>query len=131
MPDVVVGSALGQPGPQPQDRYGPIQYLRFLVDAQHNRLVRRVHIQLDHIADLRVQLRVGGELQRLPPPRLPASDRRPYLPAQAGSRLLRLVGALTLVPEGMVRDVELVIGAPTQLFHLTRCKAVASPIPMK
>ncbi len=45
-------------------------HLRFLVDAQHNRRLRRVHIQPDHIADLHVQLRIGGELERLPPPRL-------------------------------------------------------------
>jgi hypothetical protein len=41
-----------------------------LVHAQHDCLLRRIEIQADDIADLRLQLGVGGELERLPPPRL-------------------------------------------------------------
>ena len=70
--DVVVGLFLGHPGPDRQDRRGPVQGLDLglLVDADHHGLLRRVQIQPDDVADLRVQLGVGGELERLGPPRL-------------------------------------------------------------
>jgi hypothetical protein len=70
--DVVVGLALRVAGQQRQDRSGPVEglHLRFLVHAQHHRLVRRVQIQPHDVADLRLQLRVGGELERLGPPGL-------------------------------------------------------------
>jgi hypothetical protein len=42
--------------------------LRLLVDAEHDGLVRWVQIQPDHIADLGLQLGVGGERERLDTP---------------------------------------------------------------
>ena len=70
--DVVMGGLLRQAGSHRQDRRGPVQGLdlRLLVDAQHDRVLGRVQVEPDDVADLRLQLRVGGELERLPPPRL-------------------------------------------------------------
>ena len=72
--DVVVGGLLRQPGPHRQDRRSPVQGLDLglLVDREHHRLLRRVQVQPDDVADLGLQLRVGGELERLAPPRLQA-----------------------------------------------------------
>ena len=74
MPDVVVGALLRDAGPHRQHRRGAVQRLDlgFLVHAEHHRLVRRVQVQPDHVADLGVQPRVGGELEALRPPRLQA-----------------------------------------------------------
>jgi hypothetical protein len=44
--------------------------LAFLVDREHHRLLRGGQIQPDDVADLGLQLRVGGELERLATPRL-------------------------------------------------------------
>ncbi len=72
----------GRPGHR-QDQGGPVERLDLglLVDADHHRLLRRVQIQPDDVADLGVQLRVGGELERLPLPRLQI-----MLPPDAGDR---------------------------------------------
>ena len=72
MPDVVVGALLGLPGLHRQRLLGPVQRLDlgFLVDAEHDRVLRRVQIQPDDVGDLGDQLGVGGELERLRPPRL-------------------------------------------------------------
>ena len=72
MPDVVVGAPLGLPGLHRQRLLGPVQRLDLglLVDAEHDRVLRRVQVQPDHVGDLGDQLRVGGELERLRPPRL-------------------------------------------------------------
>ena len=70
--DVVVGGLLRHPGHDRQDRRGPLQglHLGLLVDAEHHGVLRRVQIQPDHVADLGLELRVGGELERLHPPGL-------------------------------------------------------------
>ena len=75
--DVVVGAPLGQPGLHGQHRRGPVQRLdlRFLVHAQHDRVLRRGQVEPDDVGDLGDQLGVGGELERLAPPR-----RHPVLP---------------------------------------------------
>ena len=59
-------------GPQGQHRRLAFQRLGlgFLVHAQHHGLVRRVEVQAGDVADLGLQLRVGGELEALRPPRL-------------------------------------------------------------
>src|SRR6185312_8167847 len=36
----------------------------------HDRVLRRVQVEADDVADLGLELRVGGELERPPPPRL-------------------------------------------------------------
>jgi len=67
MPDVVVGAPGRQPGLHRQHRRGPVQRLDlgFLVDREHDGLVRRVQVQAHGIADLGFQFGVGGELERL------------------------------------------------------------------
>jgi hypothetical protein len=49
------------------DRLGAFQRLDLglLVHAQHDRVLGRVQVQPDHVADLGRKLRVGGELERL------------------------------------------------------------------
>src|SRR5262249_58626812 len=70
---VVVGGLLPQPGPQRQDRRGPVQRLdlTLLVQAQHDRVGRRGQVQPDHVAHPGLPFRVRGDLERLPPPPLP------------------------------------------------------------
>jgi hypothetical protein len=71
-PNVVVGLLLRDPRPNGQDRRGPVQRLdlALLIDAQHDRRLGRVEVEPDDVADLGPQFRVGGELERLRPPRL-------------------------------------------------------------
>ena len=104
MPDVVVGGLLRQAGPQRQDRRGPVQGLdlRFLVHGQHDCLLRRVQVEADDVADLRLQLRVGGELERLPPPRL-----QPPLPPDPGHPHIRDAQLAGQQPGRPVRDPQL------------------------
>ena len=63
---VVVGHPRGAPGLDRQRRLGAIQRLDLclLVDAEHDRALRRVQIQADDIDHLLDQLRVLGELER-------------------------------------------------------------------
>ena len=72
VPHIVVGALLSLAGLHRQRLLGPVQRLDLglLVDAEHDRVLRRVQIQPNHIGDLGHQLRVGGELERLSPPRL-------------------------------------------------------------
>jgi hypothetical protein len=57
-------------GPHRQRGSGPLQRLnlRFLIDTEHHRLLRRMQVPPDDVADLSLQRRVGGELERLRPP---------------------------------------------------------------
>jgi hypothetical protein len=80
VPDVVVGPLLRQVRSHRQDRRGPIQRLdlAFFVDGQHHGLLRGVQVETDDVTDLGLQFRVGGELERLRPPRLhPVMPPRP------------------------------------------------------
>jgi hypothetical protein len=54
MPLVVMGPSLGLPRPHRQQRLGTIQRLdlRFLIDAEHQRAIRRVEVKADDVADL-------------------------------------------------------------------------------
>ena len=72
MPDVVVAALFRDAGLHGQHRRLAFQRLRlgFFIDAQHHGLVRRVEVQAGDVADLGFQLRVGGELEALRPPRL-------------------------------------------------------------
>ena len=105
--DVVVGRLLRQPGAHRQDRRGPVQRLDlgFLVDREHHRLLRRVQIQADDVADLGLQLRVGGELERLAPPRLQTpfapDPRDPHVRDPRPDR-----SVIGQQPRGPVRDPE-------------------------
>jgi hypothetical protein len=71
-PLVVVGAPLGQARGDRQHRRGPVQRLdlALLVHAHHHRLLRRSEVEPDHVPDLRIQLRIGGELERLGTPGL-------------------------------------------------------------
>jgi hypothetical protein len=64
-----------------------------LVDAEHDGLLRRVHIQPDHVADLGVELGIGGELERLGTPGLqvplapdPGTDANPICNCSPSNR---------------------------------------------
>lgn len=100
MPDVVVGGLLGQARP---DRLGPVQGLALLIDADHDRVLGRVQVQPDDIGELGFQLRVGGELETLPPPRL----QLPLLPGpdDAGRGDAQLAGQQTRRPAGHAQRV--------------------------
>ena len=102
MAHVVVGGFLGQPGADRQDRRGPVQRLdlRLFIDTDHHRLVGRVEIQPDHITNLGVQLGVGGELERLAPPRLQGVP----VPPDPGHRGERNTQMLAQQPSRPVRD---------------------------
>ena len=71
IPDVVMGALLGMPGLHRQRLLGPVQRLDLglLVHTQHDRVLRRRQIQPDDVGDLGDQLGIGGELERLRPPR--------------------------------------------------------------
>jgi hypothetical protein len=47
---------------------GAVLNLRLLIDAEHHRLLRRMQVQPDYVADPALQLRIGAELERLLPP---------------------------------------------------------------
>jgi hypothetical protein len=67
VPEVVVGAPRWPAGSHRAGWLGALQRLDLglLVHAQHDRVCRRVKVQPDHVADLGLQLRVGGELERL------------------------------------------------------------------
>ena len=62
VPDVVMGDALDVAQPQGKERLGAFQGLdlALLVDAQHQRLVRRMEVEADDVPDLLGEERVGG-----------------------------------------------------------------------
>ena len=78
---VVVRGSLGQAGTQGQDRRGAIEGLdlALLIDAEHDRLLRRVEVETDDVAHLGLKGGVGGELELLSPPGL-----QPVAPPTAG-----------------------------------------------
>ena len=64
--------AFGQAGAQRQNRLGTIERLNLalLVYAQHQRFVRRIEVQADHIAQLGDEVGIGTELERFDQVRL-------------------------------------------------------------
>ena len=72
VPDIIVGTFLRHERLHRQHRRGPVQGLdlRLLVHTKHYRVLRRCQVQPDDVGDLRDQFGVGGELERLRPPRL-------------------------------------------------------------
>ena len=68
---VVMGHRARPSGHHRQRRLGAVQGLDLglLVHAQHDRLLRRVQIQTDHVDELVVELRIVGHLERLDPMR--------------------------------------------------------------
>ena len=83
-----------------QDRLRALERLdlRFLVDREHHRIVRRIHIQPDDVPNLVHELRVGRDLERLrdvrlEPKRPPdAADHRVTHPGLRGHRPRAPVG---------------------------------------
>ncbi len=65
MPLVVVGHGSGAALLQGQARLGAIKRLdlALLVDREHDRVRRRIDIKPDHVAELRDELRIIGELE--------------------------------------------------------------------
>jgi len=70
-----MGTPLGLPRPHRQQRLGTIQRLdlRFLIDAEDQRTIRRVEVKADDVADLLDEQRIGGQLEALAPVRLQLS----------------------------------------------------------
>ena len=89
---VIVTAALGLSGPHRQQRLRPIQRLnlRFLIDAQHQCAVRRIHVQSNDVANLINEQRIFGKFERLAAMRL-QGERSPDATdgASAESALLR------------------------------------------
>src|SRR6516165_7819439 len=65
MPNVVMRARLDVADPERQARLGPLQRLalRLLIAAQHQRFVRRVEIEADHIPELGLKLFVVGQFE--------------------------------------------------------------------
>ena len=93
MADVVVAALLVVARLHHKHFLGAVQRLDLglLIDAQHDRVSRRVQIQAYNVGDLGLQFRVGGELERvgLPwpdPVLLPGLGDRGLVHPQAGSQ---------------------------------------------
>jgi len=72
VPAVVMRLLVRDPGPEREDRRGPVQALdlRLFIDTEDDGPLRRVQVQPEDVADL--GFRVGGELERMSLPRLQA-----------------------------------------------------------
>ena len=86
MPDIIVGHALDVAESHRQHRLGALQRLdlRLFVDAQHHRMVGRVQVQADDVADLLDEERVGGQLEVTLAVRLDAEQGEPALHGALG-----------------------------------------------
>ncbi len=101
MPNVVVGLSLGLAQAHGQDRLSTLERLnlRFLVDAQDDRVIRWVHIQTNNVAYLFDQLWVLRETKRfravrLKPERSPNTpNRRMAQPKMLGHRARTPMGS--------------------------------------
>ena len=103
---VVMGAPLDLAGSHRQRRLGPVEGLDagLLVDAHHHRMLGRVHVQPDDIADLVDELRVLRQLERVGQPRLqperppdpPHRRRRHPRPSLARSRVDQCVASVGL-----------------------------------
>jgi hypothetical protein len=69
VPEVIVRGPLRPAGRQRQQRLGALQglALALLVDAQHERVIRRIEVKADHVANLVDEERIGGKLERFLP----------------------------------------------------------------
>jgi hypothetical protein len=65
VPLIVVGDAIDVAKPHRQNRLGALERLNlaFFIDAQHDRVIRRIVVETDDVADLLYELRVGRELE--------------------------------------------------------------------
>ena len=70
--NIVMGAPLDPARSYRPDRLGALQRLDLglLVHTDHDRVRRWVQVEPDHVADLGLQLRIGGALERLGLPRL-------------------------------------------------------------
>ena len=76
-----MGLALGLPQAHRQNRLGTLKRLdlRFLIDADNDRIVRRVHVQADNVAHLFHELWILRETKRFRSVRL-KPERSPNTP---------------------------------------------------
>ena len=83
---IVMGDALGIAEPHRQQRLGALQRLdlRLLVHAQHHRMIGRVQVQADDVADFFDEERVGGQLEVALAVRLDAEQGEPALHGALG-----------------------------------------------
>ena len=120
VPNVIMRLLGGNPRTHRQQRPGPIQrlHLAFLIETQHQRMVRRIQIQPDNVADFLDKLRVGRQFERidamrLQPERLPDSRngrlREPHRGRHAARGPLRRVGGRAFETAGNHLD-EAIIG---------------------
>jgi hypothetical protein len=81
---VVVGSTFDLSGQHGEDRLTPAQGLdlALLIHAQHDGVMRRVHVQADYIAHLVDQQRIVGQLEGLAA--MGTQSERPPDPADRG-----------------------------------------------
>ncbi len=144
MADIVVGPGADMADAQGQVRLGPFQRLALalLVAAKHQRLVRRIEIEADHVPELGLEVRVAGQFEsadqmgldliRRPNP-LHACRRDPDLPrhrANAPTRpIWRRLGRLDdqLLPLGF-RDRRL-RAAAARLLKTRQPKTRKPPFP--
>jgi hypothetical protein len=90
--DVVVSLRGRQSGTQGKNGSSSLQGLNtaFLIDAQHNRVCRRVHVQSDDISELLRKVRVATKLERAEPMWLQLmSKENPLHCAAANTKFLR------------------------------------------
>jgi hypothetical protein len=121
-----MGAASWQAGAQGQHLGGPVQRLdlAFLVDADDDRVVGRGEVQADDVADFRLELRVGRELERLDPVRLDApfppdpGDRRERDPQLGGQEPCR-----------PVRDPQPLRRAPVSVATTTSASSISAGRP--
>ena len=122
--DVVVGAPLGHARHHRQDRCTAVQRLdlRLLVHRENQRLLRRIQIQPDNVADLVDELRIVAELKgvhqmRLEPERLPhPPDRRARQPGLGRHRRPRPVGRIRRSRLQRRHDhlLDLIVGDPAR-----------------
>ena len=100
VPLIVMGVPLGLPGSHRQQRLGAIQRLdlRFLIDAEHQRVVRRVEIEADDVAHLVNKQRVCRQLEGFAPVRL--EGERPPDAMHGRDRQTRGLGHRARTPVG-------------------------------
>jgi hypothetical protein len=115
MPLIVVGAALGLPGPQRQDRLRTVDclHLGLFVDAEHHGSIRRIEVEPDNVADLVDEQRIGRQLEGLAAMRLqreclpdPLHGRRRQPRGRAIPRELQCV-----LPTGSVSSVAVTTSA--------------------
>jgi hypothetical protein len=130
--EMPAGHRARAPGAQGQAGLGPIQCLALclLIKAEHDRPLRWVHVEADHIDQLLLESGVVGDFEGLDLPRLQV-----VVVPDAGDRVLAdpdLGGEPTRSPVGGTIVRLLVLGQPQDLGHRPgweRCRGAAGAMP--